>query len=94
MRLTAVRDIPGEFAGASLKLVAPRAGLKGLPGHPRRIRRGLIEAYASSPCWQPSSHNIPGEFAGASLKLRPAVSDGVDAPLPTAKVDRCFNFLD
>ena len=36
--------IPGEFAGASLKRDAHPRGPQVAHAHPRRIRRGLIEA--------------------------------------------------
>ena len=42
-----VRALPGEFAGASLKPRFAGGGALGLEVSPRRIRRGLIEAYRS-----------------------------------------------
>ena len=65
--------IPGEFAGASLKRRSSATLIgwaKSAWSHPRRIRRGLIEAQNSTRV-EPKYYGgpaIPGEFAGASLK--------------------------
>ena len=80
--------IPGEFAGASLKLGIRLPRPTGAEAHPRRIRRGLIEARTTLRTDNREASEraaIPGEFAGASLKLcaTAAVADGSDSmPIP------------
>ena len=78
--------IPGEFAGASLKRFAWLSAWRfRLPGHPRRIRRGLIEApwvpFVCAACGTPHPRRIrrglieawgsAAELAGADCGTHP-----------------------
>ena len=56
----------------------------GMAGHPRRIRRGLIEAHPGSRRDPGSGRSIPGEFAGASLKRDARILRGepLAGPIP------------